>query len=82
MRVAARAWQLREAARAALAAGRGPEACDLAGAALRLHATPRGRRLLVLALLAAGRTLEAARALPAAESLTPRATRDDGIPGA
>lgn len=82
MSVAARAWQLREAARVALAAGRGPDACDLASAALRLHATPRGRRLHVLALLAAGRTLDAARALPAAESLTPRATQDDGVPGA
>ena len=82
MSVAARAWQLREAARVALLAGRGPDACDLAGFALRLHATPRGRRLHVLALLAAGRTLEAARALPAAEALTPRAMQDDGVPGA
>jgi len=82
MAVAARAWHLREAARAALEAGREPEACDLAGAALRLHATPRGRRLHVLALLAAGRAREAARALSAAESLTPRAAEDDGAPGA
>jgi hypothetical protein len=81
MSVAARAWQLREAARMALEAGLAPEACDLAGAALRLHATPRGRRLHVLALLAAGRTLDAARALPEAESLTPRAAADDGVPG-
>ncbi|HVQ76458.1 MAG TPA: hypothetical protein VMT79_13095 [Candidatus Binatia bacterium] len=63
MRVAARARELREAARAALAARRDQEACDLATAAVRLHATPRGRRLLILALLAAGRTAEAARAL-------------------
>jgi len=79
MAVAARAWHLREAARAALEAGREPEACDLAGAALRLHATPRGRRLHVLALLAAGR---AARALSAAESLTRRAAEDEGAPPA
>lgn len=65
MRVAARARELREAARAALAARRDQEACDLAIAAVRLHATPRGRRLLILALLAAGRTAEAARALAA-----------------
>jgi hypothetical protein len=69
MRVAARAWQVREAARAALAAGRADEACVLAGDAIRLHATPRSRRLLVLALLAAGRMADAARALvePAAQ---------------
>ena len=78
MGVAARAWQLREAARAALDAGRGHDACALAGAALRLHATPRGRRLHVLALLAAGRTREAARAVAAVESLTPRVAEDDG----
>ena len=69
MSVAARAWRLREAARAALAANRGGEACDLAGTALRLHATPRGLRLHVLALLAAGRPLEAAGALSQVESL-------------
>jgi hypothetical protein len=63
MRVAARAWELRVAARVALAARRDQEAVELATAALRLHATPRGRRLLVLALLGAGRTAEAARAL-------------------
>jgi hypothetical protein len=71
MGAAARAWQLREAARAALEAGRGRDACDLASAALRLHATARGRHLQILALLAAGRTLEAARALPAPRSLVP-----------
>jgi len=76
MGVAARAWQLREAARAALEAGRGHDACDLAGAALRLHATPRGRRLHVLALLSAGRMLDAARALTAMESLTPREAQE------
>jgi hypothetical protein len=71
MRVAVRAWQSREAARAALHTGSAPEACDLAGAALRLHATPRGRRLFVLALLAAGRMREAARVLSGADALTP-----------
>jgi hypothetical protein len=73
MGAAARAWQLREAARAALEAGRGRDACNLASAALRLHATARGRRLQILALLAAGRTLEAARALPGPQSLVPPA---------
>ena len=78
MGVAARAWQLREAARAALEGERAHDACHLASAALRLHATPRGRRLHVLALLAAGRPLDAARALSAVEPLTPRAVEDDG----
>jgi hypothetical protein len=79
MAVAARAWRLREAARAALAAGRGHEACDLAAAALRLHATPRGRRLHTVALLAAGRRREAALALAAAESALSGAPEDDGL---
>jgi hypothetical protein len=65
MAVARRAWQLREAARAALLDGRAPEAADLAGAALRMHATPRGRQLHALALVAAGRGREAARAVAA-----------------
>ena len=78
MSVAARAWHLREAARMALLADRGPDACDLASAALRLHATPRGRRLHVLALLAAGRTLEAALALSALESPARPPAQDDG----
>jgi hypothetical protein len=69
MRVAERAWRLREAARAALEAGRGPAASALASAAFRLHATPRGRRLLILSLLAAGRTRDAAEAFVASESL-------------
>ena len=63
MRVAARAWELRVAAWAALDARRDQEACELAANAVRLHATPHGRRLLILALLAAGRTAEAERAL-------------------
>lgn len=56
MRVAKRAWELREAARVALGAGdrAAAPAAVLAQAACRLHATPRGERLLALALLAAG----------------------------
>ena len=82
MGVATRAWQLREAARQALEAGRGPDASALASAALRLHATPRGRRLLALALLAAGRMADAARALAEAESSTTPAAEDDAVRGA
>jgi predicted amidophosphoribosyltransferase len=60
MRVAAKAWELREAARAALCAGDRPAyALDLARAACRLHATPQGQRLLALALVAAGQLAEA-----------------------
>ncbi len=60
MRVAVRAWELREAARQALGDGdRGSEAVALARTACRLHATPQGQRLLVLALLANGQTAEA-----------------------
>jgi hypothetical protein len=60
MRVAHRAWELREAARRALGAGdRVAEALGLAQAACRLHATPRGERLLALVLLATGRTAPA-----------------------
>ena len=42
MCVAARAWELRVAARAALAARRDQEAVELATAALRLHAAAPG----------------------------------------
>jgi predicted amidophosphoribosyltransferase len=60
MRLAAKAWELREAAREALCAGEHPaSALDLARAACRLHATPQGQRLLALALLAAGQMAEA-----------------------
>jgi hypothetical protein len=60
MRVAVRAWELREAARAALGAGdRTADALALAHAACRLHTTPQGQRLLALALLAAGQMAEA-----------------------
>jgi hypothetical protein len=82
MSVATRAWQLREAARSALEAGRGPEACALAGAALRLHATSRGRRLLALTLLAAGRMDEAMRALAEPESRATPAAEDAAASGA
>jgi hypothetical protein len=60
MRMAAKAWELREAARAALCAGDRPGyALALARAACRLHTTPHGQRLLALALVAAGRMAEA-----------------------
>jgi hypothetical protein len=56
MRVALKAWELREAARAALRAGDRPaQALALARAACRLHATRQGQRLLALALVVAGR---------------------------
>ena len=61
MRVAVRAWELRQAARAALAAGnRAAEALALARAAGQLHTTPHGQRLLALALLMNGQMAEAA----------------------
>jgi hypothetical protein len=78
MRVAVRAWELREAARQALGEGdRVSEAVALARTACRLHATQQGQRLLALALLANGQAAEAyevmARALlqedPTGESL-------------
>lgn len=60
MRVAARAWALRQATRAALCAGNRPaEALALARAACQLHTTPHGRRLLALALLMNGQMVEA-----------------------
>ena len=60
MRVAVRAWELRQATRAALCAGdRTTEALSLARAACQLHATPDGQRLLALALLANGHMAEA-----------------------
>jgi predicted amidophosphoribosyltransferase len=59
MRVAAKAWELREAARVALCAGDRPAyTLDLARAACRLHATRQGQRLLALALVAAGQMAE------------------------
>jgi hypothetical protein len=60
MRVAVRAWELRQAAHAALCAGdRTAEALTLARAACRLHTTPYGQRLLALALLVNGHMAEA-----------------------
>src|ERR671936_462763 len=60
MRVAVRAWELRQAARAALCAGDRPiEALALARAACQLHTTPYGQRLLALALLVNGHMAEA-----------------------
>jgi uncharacterized membrane-anchored protein len=59
MRLAARAWTLREAARIALPAGDTATARALARTAYDLERTPRARRLLALALVASG---DAARA--------------------
>ena len=60
MRVAARAWELRQATRAALCTGnRAAEALALARAACQLHTTPHGQRLLALALLVNGQMAEA-----------------------
>ena len=62
MRVAAKAWELREAVRAALCAGDRPaEALGLARAACRLHTTRQGQRLLALALVAAGHMAEGSK---------------------
>ena len=59
MHVAAKAWELREAARAALCAGDRPaQALALARTSCRLHATRQGQRLLALALVAAGQTAD------------------------
>ena len=75
MRVAHRAWELREAARRALAAGdRAADALALAQVAHRLHGTPRAERLLALALLATGQMAQA-RALLLAITLD-RDSRD------
>ena len=54
MRLAARAWALREAARVALLAGDAAAALALARAAYGLERTPRAQRLLALALVAGG----------------------------
>lgn len=63
MQVARRAWELREEARHALLGGdRAADAVGAAQTAQRLHGTPRGERLLALALIAAGRA-DAASAL-------------------
>jgi hypothetical protein len=60
MRLAVRAWELRQATHAAFCAGdRAAEALALARAACHLHATPDGQRLLALALLVNGQMAEA-----------------------
>ena len=60
MRVAIRAWELRQAARAALCAdNQTAEALALARVAGQLHTTPHGQRLLALALLMNGHMAEA-----------------------
>jgi len=60
MRVAVRAWELRQATRAALCAGDRPaEALALARTACQLHTTPYGQRLVALALLVNGHMAEA-----------------------
>ena len=76
MRVAVRAWELRQATRAALCAGdRTVEALALARAACQLHTTPYGQRLLALALLMNGHMIEAyaliEQVLQAQQSLSP-----------
>ena len=60
MHIAAKAWELREQARKALCAGdQAAQALVLVQASCQLHATPRGQRLLALALLENGYTAEA-----------------------
>lgn len=54
MRLAARAWTLRETARAALRAGDVVEALAAARAAYALERTPQAQRLLALSLIARG----------------------------
>jgi hypothetical protein len=60
MRVAVRAWELRQATRAALCVSdRTVEALALARAACQLHTTTYGQHLLTLALLVNGHMAEA-----------------------
>lgn len=54
MRLAVRAWALREAARAALLSGGAAQALAMARAAYALEQTPRASGLLALALIAGG----------------------------
>jgi len=81
MRVALRAWELRQAAHAALCAGnRTAEALALARDSCRLHTTPYGQRLLALALLMNGQMTEAyvlvTQGLQAQQSLSPLPPRE------
>jgi len=68
MRLAVRAWALREAARAALLSGGAAQALAMARAAYALEQTPRAQRLLALALIANGNA--GARALIAEAAAT------------
>jgi len=64
MRVAIRAWELRQAARAALCAGdRATEALALARAACQFHTTPVWATSVALALLVNGQMAEASTVL-------------------
>lgn len=58
MKLAHAAWQARQAARAALAAGDGARALALADRAQRLHATAAGGRVRLLAAWLAARGAE------------------------
>lgn len=66
MRLAARAWTLRESARAALLAGDSAAALAAARAACDLERTPRAQQLLALALIATGDTAQARDLIAAA----------------
>lgn len=63
MRLAARAWTLREAARAALLAGDDTEALTAARTAYDLERTARAQRLLALALIVSGGAAGSTRTL-------------------
>ena len=62
MRLAVRAWTLRETARTALRAGDGVEALAAARAAYALERTPQAQRLLTLSLIARGEAAAAGAA--------------------
>jgi hypothetical protein len=75
MRVAVRAWELREAARALLSQDeRAAEAVAVAQAACRLHTTPHGQRLLALALCKAGHLAEASELIETFLDAKPKET--------
>ena len=59
MRLATRAWALRESARTAIVGGDAVAALAHARAAYQLERSPRGRRLLALALMSVGHVAEA-----------------------
>ena len=58
MRLAASAWRLRESARRALREGDFVTACGLAAEAQRLHSTPVGRSVLLVAAWAEQQRLQ------------------------